>query len=367
MLQRNKGENPLLSDTARDASTLTVSAAPPAIAYDAVELRPGDEPRAVVTGLLGVRFELPFALDHVNVWLLEDVPGWTVIDAGLADERSRERWQGLRAGALAGVRLARLIATHFHPDHMGLAGWLCALTGAGLWASRTEWLMGRLLAQDTSEGFVAAGQAFDRRAGLDEELVATRAARGNLYRRRAVVPPASFRRLRDGDEVPIGGRAWRVIVGRGHAPEMLCLYDARSNVLIAADQILPRISPNVGVWPAEPEANPLGDFLGSLERFRALPDDCLVLPSHGRPFRGLHARIEQLAAHHEERLEATLAACTRPATAVEIMPRLFDRELDIHQLAFALGETIAHLNHLLADGRLARREGDDGRLRYEVR
>ena len=345
---------------------MTVSATGPlpAIAYDAVELRPGDEPRELAPGLLGVRFELPFALDHVNVWLLEDVPGWTVIDAGLADQPSRERWLGLRAGALAGLRLERLVATHFHPDHLGLAGWLCELTGAELWASHTEWLTGRLLAQDTSEAFVAVGRAFDRRAGLDEELVATRAARGNLYRRRAVLPPASFRRLRDGDRLRSGGREWRVIVGRGHAPEMLCLYDPKSNVLIAADQILPRISPNVGVWPAEPEANPLADFLTSLERFRALPDDCLVLPSHGRPFRGLHVRIDQLAAHHAERLEATLAACTAPSTAVEVMPRLFDRVLDVHQLAFALGETVAHLNYLVAEGRLTRRLDDDGRLRY---
>ena len=358
-----------MADTFPDASAVAVPDSPPAsaIAYDSVDLAAGAEPRELIPGLLGVRFELPFALNHVNVWLLEDVPGWTAIDAGLGDEPSRERWQGLRAGALDGVRLARLLATHYHPDHLGLAGWLCELTGAELWTSHTEWLTGRLLAQDVSEAFVAVGREFDRRAGLDEEMIATRAGRGNLYRRRAGPPPARFRRLRDGDVVRIGGREWRLIVGRGHAPEMLCLYDAESNVLIAADQILPRISPNIGVWPAEPEANPLADFLTSLERFRALPDDCLVLPSHGRPFRGLHVRIDQLAAHHEERLEATLAACATPSTAVEIMPRLFDRRLDIHQLGFALGETVAHLNYLLADGRLTRREDDDGRLRYQRR
>ena len=347
----------------------TTHAKPPpvGVTYDAVELGVGDEPREVVPGLLGARFELPFALNHVNVWLLEDVPGWTVIDAGLADQPSRERWQGLRAGALAGQPIARLLATHFHPDHMGLAGWLCELTGAELWTSHIEWLTGRLLAQDTSEGFVAAGRAFDHRAGLDEALIAERAGRGNLYRRRAGVPPPCFRRLRDGDRVSIGGAEWQVIVGRGHAPEMLCLYDAARNLLIAADQVLPRISPNVGVWPAEPEANPLADFLTSLARFRELPEDCLVLPSHGRPFRGLHARVDQLALHHAERLETTLAACTEPATAVEVMPQLFDRELDRHQLAFALGESLAHLNYLLANGRLTRRLDADGRLRYRRR
>jgi glyoxylase-like metal-dependent hydrolase (beta-lactamase superfamily II) len=338
-----------------------------AISYDAVDLQVGAEPVEIAPGVFGVRFALPFALDHVNVWLLEDVPGWTVIDAGLADQPSRDRWQGLLGGALAGEPIGRLVATHFHPDHLGLAGWLCALTGAELWASHSEWLTGRWLAQDTSEGFVAAGREFDRRAGLAEDLVATRAARGNLYRRRVAEPPSRFRRLRHGDRLRIDRTEWRVIVGQGHAPEMICLYSAERNVLIAADQILPRISPNVGVWPAEPEANPLADFLSSLERFRELPEDCLVLPSHGRPFRGLHLRIEQLIGHHQERLEATLTACARPATAAEIMPLLFNRPLDTHQLQFALGESLAHLNYLVAEGRLRRRLDDDGRLRFDAR
>ena len=306
----------------------------PAIAYDAVDLRVGDEPRAVAPGVWGVRFALPFALDHVNVWLLEDVPGWTVIDAGLADDPTRERWQQLLRGRLAGEQLMRLVATHFHPDHLGLAGWLCDLTGAGLWASHSEWLTGRWLAQDTTEGFVAAGREFDRRAGLAEDLVAARAARGNLYRRRVADPPSQFRRLRHGDRMEIDGTEWRIIVG---------------------------------VWPAEPEANPLADFLASLERFRELPDDCLVLPSHGLPFRGLQIRIDQLIRHHEERLEATLAACAEPATVVEVMPRLFNRPLDTHQLQFALGESLAHLNYLLAEGRLRRRLDGDGRFRYAAR
>jgi glyoxylase-like metal-dependent hydrolase (beta-lactamase superfamily II) len=158
-----------------------------------------------------------------------------------------------------------------------------------------------------------------------------------------------------------------VIIGRGHAPEMVCLFSEERNLLIAADQVLPRISPIVGVWPGEPEANPLAEFLSSLATLRQLPDDCLVLPSHGRPFRGLHARIDQLVAHHRERLAATLEACRRPATAVEIMPHLFDRELDRHQLGFAIAETVAHLNFLVADGRIERRLDADQRLRYRRR
>lgn len=318
-------------------------------------------------GVFGIRVPLPFALNHVNLWLLEDGAGWTAIDAGLADQATRDLWQHLWSDQLGQRPIRRLIATHFHPDHMGLAGWLCARTGAEFWMSRTEWLQGRMLSQDDSEAFVEAGRRFDYRAGLSDERIEERAGRGNAYRRRVDPPPASYRRVRDGDRVGIGGREWRVLIGAGHAPEMICLFCAELNLLIAADQVLPRISPNVSVWPAEPEANPLGDFLSSLERFRALPEGCLVLPSHGRPFYGLHARIDQLTGHHEERLLATLDACREPVTPVELMTHLFNRPLDTQQFGFALGESIAHANHLVDTGSLGRELGDDGRLRYHRR
>lgn len=339
----------------------------PEIRRPPIRLEVDAAPSEIAPGLFGVRFALPFVLDHVNIWLLADGAGWTVIDAGLGDERTRASWETLLAGFLEGRPVTRVLATHFHPDHMGLAGWLCARTGADLWTSRTEWLTGRMLAQDVSEGFVAAGRALDRQAGLADPQIEARAGRGNLYRTRALVPPPSFVRVREGDQLRIDGGEWQVLVGRGHAPEMLCLYSAASNVLLAADQILPRISPNVGVWPSEPLANPLDDFLTSLAAFRALPEDCLVLPSHGQPFYGLHARIDQLIAHHEERLEKTLQACAAPATVLEIIPALFDRQLDAHQLGFALGEALAHLNYLVARDRLARRLDADGRLRYQRR
>lgn len=336
-----------------------------ALTYERIQLAVDGEPCELSPGLFGARFALPFALDHVNIWLIAE-DGWTLIDAGLADQPSRQRWQDLE-GFMAGRPVTRVLATHFHPDHMGLAGWWCERSGAELWASRTEWLQGRALALDVSENFVAAGRRFDHRAGLDALQVEERAARGNLYRLRVTLPPAGHRRLCAGDEPTIGGDRWQVIIGRGHAPEMVCLFSERRNLLIAADQVLPRISPIVGVWPGEPEANPLAEFLASLDELRRLPDDCLVLPSHGRPFRGLHARIDQLVAHHRERLAATLEACRRPATAVEIMPHLFDRELDRHQLSFAIAETVAHLNYLIAEGRVQRRLDAGQRLRYQRR
>lgn len=347
-------------ESKESSKELEVVAAGPALKHDGA-------PEEMAPGLFGLRLSLPFALDHVNIWLLAGQGGWTVIDTGVADERTRAAWRGLLGDFLTGRPVERLLATHFHPDHMGLMGWLAAETGAPLWASRTEWLLGRMLAQDKSQSFVEAGRSFDRRAGLPDEQIAGRAERGNAYRTRAVAPPGSFVRLRQGDRMLIDDHEWHVIIGQGHAPEMVCLFEPRHNILIAADQVLPRISPNVSVWPSEPLANPLQEFLSSLERFRALPEDCLVLPSHGQPFRGLRARVDQLIAHHKERLDQVLEACAKSRTAAEIMPELFNRTLDAHQIGFALGETIAHVNYLVESRDLTRGEGDDGRLYYQRR
>lgn len=320
------------------------------------------QPVEVAPGLLWLRLPLPFALDHVNVWLIDEGDGWTVIDAGIADDRTRAIWETLLAGPLAGKPISRVIATHFHPDHMGLCGWLSQRFDAAFLASRTEWLQGRLLALDTTDGYVEAGRAYDQAAGLDASMLAARAARGNRYRLGVVPPPGAFTRLRAGDTITLGGSTWQVLIGAGHSPEMLTFFSAERNILIAADQVLPRISPVVAVWPATPDEDPLGDFLGSLEQYLALPEDCLVLPSHDAPYRGLHGRIQALARHHEERLERTLAAAAEPATIAEIMSQLFRRRLDLHQVGFALGETVSHINYLARRGRLAE-AGQRGKAR----
>ena len=316
-------------------------------------------------GLFGLRLALPFALDHVNVWLLRDGSSWTLIDTGIANDATKNLWSDFLENGFDDRSIGRLIATHFHPDHMGLAGWLCERIGADFWTTRTEWLTARSLAHDVSDMFVDAGRRFDSLAGLSEQQIADRAARGNLYRTRAVAPPAFYRRVVEGDQIDIDGATWQVLIGRGHAPEMICLYNKDRKQLLAADQILERISPNIGVWPGEPDANPLADYIDSLEPFRDLPEDTLVLPSHGQPFYGLHARIDELIHHHELRLERTEEAAKNGQSAVSIMPSLFDRELDAHQLGFALGETLAHLNYLVAEGRLKRYLGDAGCYLYE--
>jgi glyoxylase-like metal-dependent hydrolase (beta-lactamase superfamily II) len=313
---------------------------------------PFGEPVVVAPGILWLRLPLPFALDHVNVWLLDDGDGWTLVDAGVRDERTIAIWESLLGGALAERPIRRIVATHFHPDHVGLCGWLADRLGTSFWASRIEWLQARLLALDTSDGYVRAGRQFDVAAGLTEGEVALRYDRGNRYRQTVAAPPPVFARLAAGDTIVMGGSEWRVLIGEGHSPEMLTFWCEERRILIAADQILPRISPVVAVWPPNPEADPLTEFLASLPQYLELPADALVLPSHDAPYHGLHDRVRDLVRHHDERLEHTSRACAEPATTVEVMGRLFRRKFDVHQLGFALGETTAHVNYLLARGRL---------------
>jgi glyoxylase-like metal-dependent hydrolase (beta-lactamase superfamily II) len=263
--------------------------------------------------------------------------------------------------------VTRLIVTHFHPDHMGLAGWLTEKLSVPLWCTETEWLFARMLCLDDTQAFVANALDFYRRTGADEATRSIFAGRGNPYRKRVSPVPHAFHRLSDGAEIAIGGYRWRVIVGRGHAPEHACLYCRDLDVLIAGDQVLPKISPNVSLWPQEPDADPLALFLATLQKIKeSVPASTLVLPSHGLPFHGLHTRIDQLARHHEDRLAELELACREPRTCAEIVPVLFRRALDAHQLGFAIGETLAHLQYLVNTGRMSRRERDDGVYSYRV-
>jgi glyoxylase-like metal-dependent hydrolase (beta-lactamase superfamily II) len=320
----------------------------------------------VADGVLWLRMPLPFALDHINLWALADGDGWTLVDTGINRDETKELWRDLFAGPLAGRPAGRLICTHFHPDHFGLAGWLCGEHGIGLTMTRAEWTMGTMIRLDTEGAFSRSMADFYRGHGLGEEWTGPLAARGNMYATRVDLPPNSYLRIVDGDEIDIGGRVWRVIVGTGHAPEHACLYCADLGVLISGDQVLPRITSNVSVWASEPDADPLADFLGSLDRFRGLPEDTLVLPSHGLPFRGLDGRLDDLARHHDDRLAEVAEACPDWRSAADIVPVLFRRELDGHQMTFAMGESIAHLAYLEAQGRLASGRGDDGIMRYRV-
>jgi len=312
-------------------------------------------------GIHWLRMPLPFALDHINLWLLEDGDGWTIVDTGICTDEVKAAWETLFAGVMQNRPVNRVVVTHFHPDHAGLAGWLCERFDAPLVMPLTEWTFGRMLLLDGQEPTRDAFRAFYKRAGFTPEMMETVGHRAGGYKHIVSPIPAAFQRISDGDSIDIGGRRWRMIVGRGHSPEHACLYCDDADVLISGDQVLPKISPNVSVWPQEPEGRPLGLFIDTIAHLRdQVGGDPLVLPSHNWPFRGFHARLDDLDAHHVERLDATIAALHEPSTGVDVLYRLFKRKLDEHQTFFAIGETLAHLHHLIEDGRAVRESGEDG-------
>jgi glyoxylase-like metal-dependent hydrolase (beta-lactamase superfamily II) len=319
----------------------------------------------VSPGVWWIRMPLPFALDHINLWLLEDGDGWTVVDTGIGMEATWALWERLLAGPMAGRPVRRIVVTHYHPDHVGCAAWLAERTGAPVWMTTAEFLSAHAARDDTAGFDRGTGIDFFGRNGLDVSSIPEKARTGNRYRRGVPELPRTYRRLLHGDTLAIGGHDWRVICVYGHAPEHAALHCPSLGVLISGDQILPRITTNVGVWGNQPEANPLRLYLDSFARFADIPGSVRVLPSHDRVFEGLHGRIIQLGAHHAERLGKLLEACERPVTAFDVLPVLFRRKLDEHQLGFAMGEAIAHLHYLHAEGRLRRIE--EGGVRRYVR
>ena len=333
-----------------------------------------------------IRMSLPFALDHINLWLLRDeMPwpggvdadgnpatglrqGWTVVDCCISKDEAKAQWVQIFENELEGLPILRVIATHMHPDHIGLAYWLCARWAAPLWVSATDYLMARLGSQGAT-GFGGEGAAafFAAHGLVAPDVVEKIKGRSNYFSNLVPQVPAQYRRLKDGETITIGGRGWRCISGYGHAPEHIALYCDALQVLIGGDMMLPRISTNVAVYELEPEANSLQHFLDSIDKFSALPEGTLTLPSHGKPFTGLHTRIAQLHAHHRDRLAEVLAACAlTPSSAAQMLPVLFKRSLDLHQTTFAMGEAIAHLHALWFADKLTRTLGADGVYRFSV-
>lgn len=351
-------------------------------------LPPSGRALVVAPGVKWLRMRLPFALDHINLWLLRDTldgrEGWTIVDCCISHEEAQAQWEEVFAHELDGLPVLRVVVTHMHPDHIGLAHWLCekwsgrgagpppAASGGdhecGLWISATDYLMARLGTQTTTGfGGTAAAAYFASHGLVDPESVKKVGARAGYYPRLVPSVPAQSHRLLDGGVLRIGGHDWRCISGYGHAPEHMALWCEALGVLISGDMVLPRISTNVSVYEQEPEADSLKLFLDSIDKFRPLPAEALVLPSHGRPFTGLHERIDQLHAHHEERLAEVVTACReKPCSAFDVLPVLFPRALDLHQTTFAMGEAVAHLNRLWHAGVLRRAREADGVWRFSL-
>jgi glyoxylase-like metal-dependent hydrolase (beta-lactamase superfamily II) len=316
----------------------------------------------VAEGVLWLRMPLPFSLNHINLYLLRHGDGWVAVDTGMNTPQTREVWEQVFSQVFAGQPLLAVICTHFHTDHSGVAGWLAERFRCPVLMTVAEF-------QSLHHGAPTATEAdwmfvdFYERAGFDREMA------------QALLPviqagnfrPAwltGFRRLLDGGRLNIGGRSWQVIVGRGHSPEHACLFAADDGLLISGDQVLPRITSTVSVQPTEPDADPLRDWLTSIERLRGVPDQVLVLPAHERPFYNLHQRLDQLRDHHQNHLQVLLEACEAPCTARELMALLFKKLSGRFDELMAIGETLAHVNYLMAEGELVREVQGAGPDRY---
>lgn len=326
----------------------------------------GPEPQQtmpVADGLRWVRLVVPGPLRHINCWLIDDEdaagPGAALVDTGMNLEPTRDDWKAMfgssesGGGALDGVRLTRVIGTHMHPDHIGLAGWMCDHHGCPLEMTRGEWLTARMLAADARDAVPDEMIAFWRAAGWDAEAIERGKARGWSGFRRIITPlPLGYRRLVDGQVLTIGGRRWQIVTGNGHSPEHACLLDAERGILISGDQVLPRISSNISLGVTEPEGDPLGDWLDSLAKLKQLPADLTVLPSHGDVFTGLHVRLDALDREHRDRLdELEVFIGEAPRRSVDCFGRLFRRAIGPELLGMATGESLAHLRRLEVEGR----------------
>lgn len=318
----------------------------------------------VAPGVFWLRMPLPFQLDHINLWLLRDGDGWTIVDTGFPDDEVRATWLQIIERLDGPVK--RLIVTHFHPDHLGLATWLMEQTGAELCMTSGEFLTAHAVWHEVGgHGARFMVEQF-RQHGLDAEHLARFEKRGSGYRKAVPALPEFYRRLKAGDVVTVDGKKWQILIGFGHAPEHMALYCEEFDVLISGDMLLPKISTNISVFAATPDADALSWFLDSLDELaREMPEKTLVLPSHGLPFIGVQARVRTLCEHHEDRLHALEDSCENvPKSAAELLDVLFQRALDTHQTMFAMGEAIAHLNHLEQAGRLSRSTDADGVIRY---
>ncbi|MFC6199807.1 MBL fold metallo-hydrolase [Ponticaulis profundi] len=323
--------------------------------------------KKIVDGVFWVRMPLPISLEWINLWLLRDGDGWTIVDTGMATEDARNHWRKIFEECLDGLPVKRVIVTHMHPDHVGLAGWITRKFDCPLYMSRLEYTSCRMLVADTGREAPQAGIKFYEDAGWDNEAIETYKKRFGGFGRATSRLPDAYIRLRDGDEIDIGGSSWRVLTGEGHCPEHVCLFNAEQNLFISGDQLLPRISSNVSVFPTEPEADPLSDWINSCLKLKAeLPEDVLVLPAHNLPFKGAHKRLDHLVRGHEVVLKRLKQKIRNPHRVIDLFPTIFGRKIERESYSLATGESIAHLNCLIERGEAKRIVTEDGYVMYEA-
>ncbi len=323
----------------------------------------------VADGLLWLRLALPFTLDHINAYLIEDDDGWIVYDTGIGDEETKQVWEGIVRDHLGDKPLKRVIVSHYHPDHIGLAGWFNRRFDIPVAATLGEFLTAQVACFDTTAETFANVQAFYRAAGLDLDGDQMTIEYTSGYRKRLTPLPLRYSRLIDGMQLTIDGDDWEVITGGGHSIELAMLYCRARDLFLVADQVIAKISPNISIFAGNPEEDALGLYLASLAALRArVPDSVLVMPAHNLPFYGLHERTRSLEQHHDIRLNALLDHCRdAPRSAVDCFPKMFSRPItNYHDRRFAAGEVIAHVNYLYLRGRLTRETGTDGVERYRT-
>ena len=317
-------------------------------------------------GIFWVRMPLPISLNHINLWMLEEQDGWTLVDTGMATEDTKALWEEIFSTHLNSKPVKQVIVTHMHFDHLGLAGWLVEKWGATLCMSRTEYLSSRVIINEIKSDPPEATVAFFRAAGVEESILDEFKVRFN-NRSDFVSPlPSHYKRLTDNQVLQIGSLQWTVIIVEGHSPEHICLHCKSLNIMIAGDQILPRISPNISVRPDEPRANPLHNFLRSCESLKnRLNKDVLILPSHGDPFYGVHLRLQDMINEHKKGLQDLLEFCSQPRSVAEVFPILFKSKINIGNMVIAVGEAVANLNYLVGSKVLVVDLGSDGIVRYK--
>lgn len=340
----------------------------PKLDYPFPDVPGAGETLEVAPGVIWVRMPLPFALQWINLWLIEDGEGYALVDTGVATEPVREHWRGVFERVLKGRPITRVICTHMHPDHIGLAGWITRKFNCRLWISRLEYISCRMLVADTGREAPEEGVRFYKAAGWEEDALDSYRVRFGGFGKAVSRLPDGFRRLVDGETIEIGGRPWRIVTGNGHSPEHACLWQPDLNVFISGDQILPRISSNVSVFPTEPDGDPLTDWIDSCEKLHAtVTGNPLVLPAHNEPFYGLQARARHLVVGHERalaRVEKRLQQGEK--RAIDLFGALFARSIGGDILGMATGETLAHLNCLIARGKARVRYNEDGVAYYSA-